>query len=108
MTDYPSLGRLARMNAQLAAQTARVEAIVGSQLDDVERLFRAATSHDWAAVARASQELANKPACRDNSALIRSAAKLCEALRRDPSGSKAAQPLAKLLNLCRTAKQKSA
>lgn len=105
-TDYPSLGRLARMNAQLAAQSARVQAIVAAQLDEVERLFRAATNHDWEGVARASQELANKSPSGDNTALIRSASKVCEALRRDPTGTKAAQPLAKLLTLCRTAKQK--
>jgi hypothetical protein len=107
-SEYPSLGRLARLNAQLAVQAARVEAVVAAQLDAVERLFRAATNRDWDAVGRASRELASQPANRDNSALVQSAGKLCEALRLDPSGSKAARPLAKLLDACRAAKKNPA
>ena len=89
--EYPSLGRLARMNAQLAAQSARVEAIVAAQLDNVERLFRAATNHDWEAVARVSQDLARQPAAIRDAAVMRSAGKVCEALRSDPSGAQGAR-----------------
>lgn len=103
--EYPSLGRLAQLNAQLAVQGARVEAIVGGQLDNVERLFRAATNRDWATVARVSHVLASAPADRSNTALVRTAGKVCEALRADPSGAKAARPLAKLLDACRAVKR---
>ncbi len=103
--EYPSLGRLAHLNAQLAVQGARVEAIFGAQLDNVERLFRAATNHDWATVARVSQALASAPADRSNTALIRNAGKVCEALRSDPSGAKAMRPLAKLLEACRATRK---
>jgi hypothetical protein len=105
--DYPSLGRLARLNAQLAAQGARVQSIVASQLDEVERLFRAATSQDWEAVARASRELSQSTESTDR-AIVRSAGKVCEALRRDPSGTKARLPLAQLLDACRAAKKRLA
>ncbi len=106
--DYPSLGRLARLNAQLAVQTARIESLVAAQLDDVERLFRAATEHDWDVVARLSQALAARPLDGDNKAMVRSAGRVCDALRRDPSGAKARRPLAKLLHECRSAKSRSA
>jgi hypothetical protein len=106
-TDYPSLGRLARLNAQLAVQAMRVEAAVAAQLDGVERLFRAATRRDWDAVQRVSQELAAQPVSGDNEALVRSAGKVCEALRLDPTGGHAARPLAKLLDVCRAAKRRA-
>ena len=106
-SDYPSLSRLARLNAQLAANSVRVSAIVNAQLDSVERLFRAATAHDWDAIARVSGDLAKQPVDDHNSAVVRSAAKVCESLRRDPSGAKAAGRLATLLSACRTAKARS-
>jgi hypothetical protein len=104
-SEYPSLTRLAHLNAQLAVQSARVGAIVGPQLDSVERLFKAATNHDWATVARVSQDLARQPENAANATMVRSAGKVCEALRADPSGAKAARPLAKLLDACRAAKK---
>jgi hypothetical protein len=104
-TDYPSLGRLARLNAQLAVQAARVDAAVAAQLDSVERLFRAATNRDWDAVGRASRELAGQPPNSANAALVQSASNVCEALRCDPTGAKAQRPLARLLDACRAAKR---
>jgi hypothetical protein len=106
-SEYPSLGRLARLNAQLAVQAARVEAVVAAQLDHIERLFRAATNHDWEAVGRVSRELASQPINADNSSLVQSAGKVCEALRMDPSGAKAGRPLARLLDACRTIKSRA-
>jgi hypothetical protein len=103
---YPSLGRLAQLNAQLAAQAARVEHAVAAHLDEIERLFRAATTRDWQAVDRASRELAAKPINGENAALVHSAGKVCEALRRDPSGAGAVRPLAKLLAACRAVKKR--
>ncbi|HMP07125.1 MAG TPA: hypothetical protein PJ982_12300 [Lacipirellulaceae bacterium] len=106
-TDSPSLGRLAHLNAQLAVQAARVDALVAAQLDQVERLFRAATAHDWDAVGRLSRELAQRTDGREQAAISRTARKVCEALGRDPSGGKAAAPLAKLLDACRSAKKQA-
>ncbi|HYO26147.1 MAG TPA: hypothetical protein VEQ85_14495, partial [Lacipirellulaceae bacterium] len=87
--DYPSLGRLAGLNAQLAVQSRRVESIVAAQLDVVERLFRAATKQDWPSVARASETLASQSVTPENETLVRSASQVCDALRRDPTGVKA-------------------
>jgi hypothetical protein len=103
-TDYPSLSQLARLNAQLAMHCARVDALIGAQLDSVERLFRAATNLDWDGVARASHDLARQPIDGQNNAVVQSAWRVCEALRRDPSGGKAQSRLATLLSACRAAK----
>ena len=105
-TDHPSLGRLSHLNAQLAMQNRRIDALVSAQLDHVERLFRAATSHDWMAVEQASRELAKQPAEGDNAAVVRAATQVCDALRLDASGTKAARPLAKLIDACRVVKTK--
>lgn len=107
MNDYPSLGRLARLGAQLAAQSARVTALVDGQFDQVERLFRAAVKPDWREVASAAQHLADQPRSSENAAVIRSAAKVRDALRIDPTGAKAQRSLAKLLDACRAAKRLS-
>ncbi len=106
--DYPSLGRLAHLNAQLAVQSRRVDAIVTAQLDSVERLFRAATTHDWQGVAQASRALANQPVEGGNDDLVRAATQVCDALRTDVSGAKARRPLAKLIDACRLVKKKLA
>lgn len=108
LNDYPSLGRLARLSAQLAAQSARVTAIVDAQLDQVERLFRAAVKPDWQEIARAAGELAEQPRSSENSTVIRSAKKVCDALRADPTGAKAVRSLGKLLDACRSAKRSKA
>ena len=105
-TDYPSLSQLARLNAQLAMHCARVDALINAQLDSVERLFRAATNLDWDAVARASHDLARQPADGENSAVVQSAWRVCEALRHDPSGQKAQSRLAALLSACRAVKSR--
>jgi cobalamin biosynthesis Mg chelatase CobN len=105
-TDHPSLGRLSHLNAQLATQNRRIEALVSAQLDHVERLFRAATRHDWTAVEQASRELAKQPAEGENAAVVRAATQVCDALRLDASGAKATRPLAKLIDACRMVKTK--
>jgi hypothetical protein len=103
-TDYPSLSQLSRLNAQLAVHCARVDALINTQLDSVERLFRAATNLDWEGVARASNDLARQPIDGQNNTVVQSAWRVCEALRRDPSGGKAQSRLAALLSACRAAK----
>lgn len=106
-SDYPSLAQLSRLNAQLAIHCARVDAVINGQLDVVERLFRAATEQDWDAVARASQALALEPVDAENSAVVQTAWRVYESLRRDPSGGKAASKLAALLAACRAKKPRS-
>jgi hypothetical protein len=104
LTEYPSLGRLARMNAQLMAHTQAIAMVVEGQLDEVERLVRAASDRNWDAVRRLSEELAEQPHDRADQAVARSARKVRDALHRDPSGRKAGQPLGDLLAACREAR----
>ncbi|HEX6963289.1 MAG TPA: hypothetical protein VF175_15585 [Lacipirellula sp.] len=106
LSEYPSLGRLARMNAQLLAHNQTVATVVDGQLDDVERLLRAATDGNWDALLRLSEELAEQPHDRADNTVVRSARKVRDALRRDPSGGKASEPLSELLAACRVAKQR--
>ncbi|MBL9165461.1 MAG: hypothetical protein JNL18_22230 [Planctomycetaceae bacterium] len=103
-TDYPSLGRLAVLNAQLARQARLVEDVVDRQLDGVERLFRAAALSDWQAVLRISEELIAQLQDPTDLPVVRSAQQLCDLLRRDPSGGKVSVRLAELLSACRSAR----
>ena len=105
-TDYPSLARLARASAQLAVHNLRVEAVVAAQLDDFERLFRAARSRDWEVVLRVSEALAARPRENFDTPVVRTARKVCQALGRDPTGEKAVRPLGELLTACRAAQLK--
>jgi hypothetical protein len=101
---YPSLANLAWMNAQLAVEARRVESLVDAQLDEVERLFRAAASQDWDAIARATRDLASRRINPANKVLVQSARGVRDALRRDPSGGRASLRLAELLAACRSTK----
>jgi hypothetical protein len=103
-TAYPSLGRLAVINAQLRANNQLVGAAIEAQLDDGERLLRAATSRDWQAVLKLSEELVALPKDRADKAVVRSARKVRDALQRDPSGVNAARSIGHLLAACRDAK----
>jgi len=100
-TDYPSLGRLAVLNAQLARQNQFVSSVVDEQLDGVERLFRAAAISDWQSVLTISEHLIARLQDPADSGVVRSAEQLCEQLRRDPSGAKVSVRLAELLSVCR-------
>lgn len=106
-SEYPSIAQIRRMNAQLAADAARVEALITAQLDYVERLVRAASNHDWDAVARASDALARQAEAAQDRTLSKSARAMCDALRRDPSGAKAERTLTELLGVCRDKKLRS-
>jgi hypothetical protein len=106
-TDYPSLGRLALLNAQLARQTRLVESVVDEQLDDVERLFRAASLSDWPAVLRISEQLVAQLQDPADLPVVRSAQQLCDLLRREPTGAKVSSRLAELLSACRSAKSRA-
>ncbi len=103
-SDYPSLGRLAKINAQISAQIVRVAATVDNQLDYRERLFRAVADDDWPAVVHLSEQLASLGAEPADKSLIAAAQNVCVALRRDPSGVQAKQSLSELLAACREAK----
>jgi hypothetical protein len=104
LTEYPSLGRLASFNAQLLSQNWAVARIVEEQLDEAERLLRAARDRNWQAILRLSEELAEQAPDRADQAIVRSARKVRDALERDPSGVKASRPLGDLLAACRDAK----
>ena len=101
-TDYPSLGRLAVLNAQLARQNQFVSSVVDEQLDGVERLFRAAAVSDWSSVLTISEHLIARLQDPADAGVVRSAEQLCEQLRHDPSGAKVSVRLAELLSACRT------
>lgn len=103
-TEYPSLGKLAGLTFQLGMQARQVEAVVDAQLDEVERLFRAVADCDWDAVLRLSEALANQAKEQADKAVVRSARKVRDALRRDPSGSKIGRPVGELLAACRSAR----
>lgn len=105
-TEYPSLGRLALFNAQLAAHNRQVERIVDAQLDETERLFRAVAQRDWDAVLRLSEQLAGRPRpqAQADKAVVKAARKAFTSLQRDPSGARSARQVGELLNACRQAK----
>jgi hypothetical protein len=102
--DLPSLGRLSYLQGQLACYNGRVDSVVSSRLDSVERLMRAATDGDWQDVLRLCQEVAAEADERHDKRLFRSARRLCDAMHRDPSGKKSSRQLAALLVECRAAK----
>lgn len=58
-SDYPALPKLNQVHARLASNSRRVEAVVDSQQNSIERLFTAATEEDWSTVAEISQYLLN-------------------------------------------------
>jgi hypothetical protein len=81
-----------------------VGAAIDAQLDDGERLLRAATARDWQSVLRLSEELVAQSKDRADKAVVRSARRVRDALQRDPSGIRAARPIGDLLAACREAK----
>lgn len=103
-TDYPSLGRLAVLNAQLSLQSRQVEHVADRCLDGVERLFRAASLSDWPSVLRISEQLIAQLQDPADTGVVRSAEKLCDLLRRDPSATNVSGRLAELLSACRAAR----
>lgn len=103
-TDYPSLGRLAVLNAQLSLQSRQAEGVADRCLDGVERLFRAALLSDWPSVLRLCEQLIAQLKDPADAAAVRSAKQLCDLLRRDPSGANVSTRLAELLSACRAAR----
>lgn len=105
--QYPSLPHLAQAQARLAAQCRRVEQLVDAHLDGIERLFHAATTGDWEAIATASRYLAKQDPAHLDHEVIRQARQVCEELARAKSRSRSPKHLASLLAACRTARRAS-
>jgi hypothetical protein len=103
-SDYPSLGRLAMFSAQLSAQNQRAAAVVDGQLDEVERLFRAAAAGDWQSLLNLSEQLVVQLTDAADQPLVRKARKASEALRRNPVGRTTTRHINELLNVCREVK----
>jgi len=106
MDRLPSLQNLAQTHARLAANARRVEEIVDSQLDGIERLFSAATSGDWEAIAQASRYLAKQDPAHVDGEVIRQAGQLCEELARARSRKQGPKQLARLIEACRHARRR--
>ena len=117
-SDYPSLPNLNQMHARLAADSRRVEAVIDSQLDEIERLFSATIAQDWTAVAEAARYLAALPpesigppaesleaAEKIGADVIREARHVYNELSHSPQPTQPPQHLALLLSACRLARQ---
>jgi hypothetical protein len=106
-TDYPSLPRLARMHARLAADSRRVEQIVDGQMDVIERLFHASTAENWLEVARATQILSQLPAEKLTPDIITAAKSVYGELASFGNGFQKPKHLAKLLAACREVRSRT-
>ena len=104
--SYPSLQSLTQAHARLASNSRRVEQIVDSQLDGIERLFSAATSGDWEAIAQASRYLAKQDPAHLDVAVIRQARKLCDELASTRKRKSGPNHLAGLIEACRDSRKK--
>lgn len=105
-SQYPSLPNLALLHAQLARDSRRVEKLVDSQLDEIERLFSAATTEDWEAVARATRSLADLTPDQIGEEVLYTARQLSREIRRSKSHSKKPKHLTSLLNACRAERRR--
>ncbi len=100
-SHYPSLPYLGQVNARLRRNNHRVEAAIDAQLDEIERLFHAATVEDWSAIADASRELADSVPELVGNAVIREAQAVCNELNDIASGANKPKHLDSLLDACR-------
>lgn len=103
---YPSLPSLAKTHARLSADSRRVEQIVDSQLDGIERLFSAATTGDWEAIAQASRYLAKQDPAHLGEEVIRHARQLCDELAHARSRQSQPKHLASLIDACRSSRER--
>ena len=103
--SYPSLQSLAKSHAQLAVNSRRVERVVDSQLDGIERLFQAATSGNWESIAQASRFLAKQDPAHLNDQIIRHAQQLCDELAHSRARPTEPKSLANLIEACRSSRQ---
>lgn len=109
-SKYPSLPNLSQMHSRLASDSRRVEAVVdgqlGEQLDEIERLFSAATAEDWEAVAKATRYLADLEPDQIDGNVIRTARQLSQEIGSATSDVKRPKHLASLLEACRAVRKK--
>jgi len=103
---YPSLPKLSQMHSRLASNSRRVEAVIDSQFDGIERLFSASTAEDWEAVAKATKYLANLEPDQIDSSVIRTARQLSQEIGSATSSVKQPKHLANLLAACRAVRKK--
>jgi len=104
--EYPSLPNLSQMHSRLASNSRRVEAVVDSQFDVIERLFSATMSEDWVAVAKATKYLADLEPDQIDSSVIQSARQLSQEIG-SAANIKRPKHLASLLEACRAARKKA-
>lgn len=104
-SDYPSLPKLNQIHARLAANSRRVEAVVDSQMDGIERLFSATTSEDWDAVAEASRYLAALSPEQVGSDVVREARYVFDELSHSSAHTQQPKHLVQLLSACRLARK---
>jgi len=105
-SEYPSLPNLNRLHTRLAANCRRVESVIDSQLDGIERLFSATVAEDWSAVAEASRLLSEQKPEFVGLDVIREARHVFDELRHESSGAKQPKHLASLLDACRAVREK--
>lgn len=104
--ELPSLPNLAKMHAQLAVNSRRVEAVVDARLDGIERLFSATTSEDWDAVVKATRFLANLDPSEIDANVLHTAQQLCKEIGRGKEKMKRPKHLSTLLEACRAVKKR--
>jgi hypothetical protein len=104
-SEYPSLPNLAQVHARLAANSRRVEKVVNSHLDGIERLFAAATTGDWEAIAQASRFLAKQDPAHLDGEVIRQARQVCDELAQARLRHQPLRHLSTLLEACRSIRQ---
>ena len=103
-SDYPSLPDLSQIHARLASNSRRVESVIDSQLDGIERLFSASTSEDWAAVANASRQLAEMTLDEMGPDVLREARHVFDELSH--ASTKQPKHLVSLLAACRVVRKR--
>ena len=106
-SEYPSISRLSMMQAQLAAQSRRVEEIVDSMMDGIERLLTASAMQDWGAIAQATEELSQMDPDVTNVEIVRQARHVFRELK-SPHKVYTGQPrhLPQLLAACRAVRSR--
>lgn len=104
--EYPSLPNLSQIHARLSANSRRVEEIVDSQINGIERLLNATIAEDWEAVTEATRYLASQRPNEVSAELIEQARRVFEELNQAPHGTKKPKHLANLLSACRNERKK--
>ncbi|MEM8946703.1 MAG: hypothetical protein AAGD11_16135 [Planctomycetota bacterium] len=104
-SDYPSLPDLGQLNARLATNSRRVEAVIDSQIDSIELLLSAATAEDWQSVARISRYLADTKADLVGLEVVREAQHVFDEVSQRVEDGPQPVRLPNLLAACRTVRK---